>query len=128
MTVSPQDVRAALNEMSEEELADSTIDLKLKDARFRAKKLGLGEGTPEWERFVRAKAALGSFIISNTYQRTDFGDIAVTREWERIVDELENEMEEALEEAGIYDYYVTSTPMFDSRPKDKDRESELVSR
>lgn len=126
MPVNPEDVRAALNEISEEEVATSTIQLKIKDARFKAEKHGLDEGTRAWEKYVRARAALGSFIVSDTYIQADFGDIEVRRAWERILDELKNEVEEALEEAGVTGYVAVSTPMFDDRPKDEDQESDLV--
>lgn len=115
--VNAEDVRIALNEISEEEVSEKLIEQKIKDAEHLADKKGM-EGYPK-TKFIRAYAAWKSFIVSNTYSRTDFGDVTVDREWEVILDQLEEEMKEALIEGGVYqNLVIDNTPMFDDRPRD----------
>ena len=122
MSVDIQDVRIALNEISEEEISDRLIEQKIEDGEYIAEQKGM-DGYPK-NKFIRAYAAFKSFLVSNTYSRTDYGEISVSREWETILENLREEMKEALIEGGVYgSFVIESTPMFDSRPKDdKDRE------
>jgi len=108
--ISEEDVRAALNNISEEELSSLTIIQKIKDGQYYAEKRGL-DGY-EKERFIRAYAALKSFIVSNTYSQVDFGDIRVRKEWQRTLEELEKE----LEEIASISLVIDDTFMFDERP------------
>lgn len=110
------DVRVALNEISQEELADATIQQKIDDANEIADEKGLSGFNRK--RFIRAWAALKAFVVSNTYSQADFGDIQVQREWERILDQLEEEVKDSLIEAdAMTGLVIESTPMFDDRPK-----------
>lgn len=119
------DVRVALNEISREEVSDSLIQQKIDDATYIANKGGVS-GYPRI-RFIRAYAAYKSFIVSYTYSQSKFGNVAVRREWERILDELKDELEDALIEAGLgQKLVIDSTPMFDSRPRDDGKRRELV--
>jgi len=119
--VTEEEVRAALNDISEEELSSNAIIQKLKDGEYYADKKGL-EGY-EKERFIRSYAALKSFLISNTYSQVDFGDIRVKKEWLRTLEELERELEEIASESLVID----DTFMFDERPSERlQDDSELV--
>ncbi len=122
MSVNVEDVRIALNEISEEEISDKLIEQKIEDGKYIAEQKEL-DGYPK-TKFIRAYAAFKSFIVSNTYSQSDFGDVSVRREWETILENLKDEMKEALIEGGAYqNLVIDSTPMFDSRPvDDKDRE------
>lgn len=112
--VTVEDVRIALNEISKEELNDSTIQQKIEDAEHIASNKGI-EGYNR-TRFIRAYAALKSFIVSSTYARVNFGDATVQREWRTILDELQNEVDEVLQQEGLRRRLViTSTKMWDSR-------------
>jgi len=108
-----EEVRAALNNISEEELSTDTIEIKIKDAEYYADNKGL-EGY-EREKFIRAYAALKSFIVSNTYSRVDFGDVSVAREWQEILRNLEEE----LKEVASIPLVVDDSHMFDERPSDR---------
>lgn len=108
-----EEVRAALNNISEEELSTDTIEIKIKDAEYYADNKGL-EGY-EKEKFIRAYAALKSFIVSNTYSRVDFGDVSVAREWQEILRNLEEE----LKEVASIPLVVDDSHMFDERPSDR---------
>jgi len=119
-TVSVYDVRIALNNISEEELSSDTIEQKINDAGYYADKKGLNGF--EKKKFIRAYAALKSFIVSNTYARADFGDISVQKEWTRILTELENELREVAEDTLVVD----DSFMFDERPSKKLENDELV--
>jgi len=119
-TITPDDVRAALNDISEEELSTNTIQQKIQDAEYYADEKSL-DGY-EKTKFIRSYAALKSFIVSNTYTRADFGDISVQREWERILTELENELKEVAEDTLVID----DSFMFDERPSKKLENGELV--
>jgi len=113
--VTIDDVRVALNEISQEELADATIQQKIDDANEIADEKGLSGFNRK--RFVRAWAALKSFIVSNTYTQADFGDIEVRRAWETILEQLEQEVKDSLIEAdAMTGLVIESTPMFDDRP------------
>ncbi len=122
MSVNVEDVRIALNEISEEEISDKLIEQKIEDGKYIAEQKEL-DGYPK-TKFIRAYAAFKSFIVSNTYTSTDYGEVSVEREWETILENLKDEMKEALIEGGAYqNLVIDSTPMFDSRPvDDKDRE------
>lgn len=108
------DVRVALNEISEEELSDSAIQQKIDDGKFVADSHGLSGY--ERKKFVRSYAALKSFAVSNTYSRVSFGDISVSKNWDRILDQLRNDIEEVID--GHIGLVIDSTPMFDDRPMD----------
>lgn len=118
--VTPEDVRLALNDISEEELATGTIEQKIEDGEYYAENKGLSGYKKT--KFVRSFAALKSFLVSNTYNQVDFGEIEVRRDWERILEELEKE----LEEVGSEPLVVDDSYMFDERPSEKLREEELV--
>jgi len=123
-SVSPYDVRAALNNISEEELSTDTIELKIKDGEHYADKKNL-EGY-EREKFIRAYAALKSFVVSNTYSRVDFGDVSVAREW----DEILRNLEEELREVAHVPLAIDDSFMFDERPSNRldDDRGELESK
>jgi len=120
-SVSVYDVRMALNNISEEELATDTIEQKIEDGEYYADNKGL-KGYQK-TKFVRAYAALKSFLLSRTYSRVDFGDITVEREWVRILEELEKELEEFDETLVVDDSYT-----FDKRPSERLKDGELVER
>lgn len=124
--VNVQDVRIALNEISEDEVSDKLIEQKIQDGEYLADKKGIG-GYPK-TKFIRAYAAWKSFLVSNTYSQTDFGDVSVRREWETILQSLREEMEEAMIEGGVYkSLVIEDTPMFDDRPRDDEEDNdELV--
>lgn len=112
MAVSVDDVRAALNNISEEELADATIEQKINDAEYYADNKDLGGY--EREKYIRAYAALKSFSVSNTYSQIDFGDVSVRREWDNIIEQLRSD----LEEVASVPLVVDDSFMFDERPSD----------
>lgn len=122
-TVLISDVRAALNDISEEELSDDAIEMKIKDGAYFADKRNIEDY--EREKFIRAYAALKSFLVSRTYSAVNFGDVSVRREWIRILDELERE----LEEIASISLVIDDSHMFDERPSERLKEDgELVER
>lgn len=114
MAVTVHDVRVALNEITREELADSTIQQKIDEAEEDADNMGVETN----ERFIRNWAAYKAFCVSRSYLATKIGDVSVRRDLEMFKESLWKEAQRALEEVAGESLAVVSTPMFDQRPED----------
>ena len=117
MPVVVTDVRVALNNISEEELSSLTIEQKIRDAEAKADENSLPAGDAR-DRFVRDWAAYLGFIVSKTYTNIRLGDIQLQRSFAAYLENLRKRAEESLEEATGQELAISSTPMFDDRPKD----------
>lgn len=114
MAVTVHNVRDALNDISEDELADETIQQKIQDAEEDATDLGY----PDNERYIRDLAAYKAFLVSRSYVSAKVGDITVRRDLEAYVDALWQNVQTDLEVGGYEKIQVAATPMFDDRPED----------
>ena len=97
MSVTILDVRGALNNITEDELADLTAQQKIDDAEvILAAKITSPVSADLYEIAVRSYAAYSSFIVSNTFKQAKFGPLSIQRDIQKIADALKAQAEEAI--------------------------------
>lgn len=100
MAVTIIDVRAALNDITLDELADLTVQQKIEDAEvILAAKITSPVSADLYEIAVRNYAAYLSFRVSNVFKQARFGPLSVQRDVQGILAALKAQSEEAIADA-----------------------------
>jgi len=113
------DVRVALNNITQAEVSDDTIQQKIDDVISIVIDLGYVATTAKAKRYIRAWAAWRSFIISKTYSKVRQADLSITNEWKRKEERLREDVDDAKKDLeGSEAIIAEREPMFDDRPDD----------
>jgi len=110
MTVTVSNVRIALNDITTDELADSTIVQKIETCNaILTVRIPSPVSTELFEIAVRDFAAYLSFSISNVFTQAKFGPLTVRRDIEDILAALKKQANDAIKEASGGDVDLDGT-------------------
>lgn len=116
MSVTILDVRAALNDITEDELASLTIQQKIEDSEtILAVKITSPLSADLFDIAVRSYAAFLAFRVSNVFKNAKFGPLSVQRDVQAVLDALKAQVEEAIADASPSSFKLKVGFMFADR-------------
>lgn len=119
MSVTIIEVRAALNDITLDELADLTVQQKIEDAEIiLAAKITSPVSAELYEIAIRNYAAFLSFRVSNVFKNAKFGPLSVQRDIQTILNSLKVQSEEAIADASPSSFKLKIGYMFADRNLD----------
>ena len=122
-------VRARLNNISEDSLADDTISAYIQEGYLKAEQYGSYDpAVPTTEtaqviQFVTVWAAYYSLLVAKVWDKTRIADLTVQKDWAKIRDELKKKLDDEIDDlTGGISIVIESTAGFDTRPLDPERD------
>ena len=115
MTVTIQDVRDALNNITIDDLADATVQQKIADGILIITKAGGDPAMEEFDLAVKAYAAWQGYLVANIYESVKIGDLSAKLRYIERVNKLKEIFDDAFEMIGTGgELLVESTTMIDA--------------
>lgn len=97
MSVTILDVRVALNDITEDELADGTIQQKIDDSEtILASKITTPVSSELFDIAIKYLAAYKSYIVSGVFKDAKFGPLSIKRDVQKTADSLKSQAEESI--------------------------------